>query len=213
MALTAVKTSDKSWEFAGFGPGAVSLRDLDVVFDSSPTEPVGRLVGLGFASLPANLTSLAGIPVFQWDKQPAPLKPHENTCVSVDHVVIHTNPKLLVEELQKDLGRFGFELKRERTDVYPGVTQLFYRQGKSGTVMEVIVMPTVERTALWGLTLVALDLDQAKRLLGDTGASQPKKAVQPGRRILTVRPPANTTSTNIAVMTPHVSPTKQHPKL
>lgn len=206
MALCAIKASDKSWEFAGFAPGAVLLKDLDVVFESSSEDGsgVGRLVGLGFASLPTPAGSLGGIPVFQWDKRPAPPAPHPNTCVSVDHVVIHTNPSLLAEELQKDLGRFGFELKRARTDVYPGVTQLFYRQGNGGTVIEVIVMPTVERTALWGLTLVALDLDQVKRLLGDTGASQPKNAVQPGRRILTVRPPANTTNTNIAVMTPHV---------
>ncbi|MGZ0218146.1 MAG: hypothetical protein ACKVIY_03890 [Acidimicrobiales bacterium] len=56
--------------------------------------------------------------------------------------------------------------------------------------------------ALWGLALTCDDLDRAKDTLGDV-LSDPKTAVQPGRRIATLRTRDLDISAPIALLSPH----------
>jgi hypothetical protein len=66
-------------------------------------------------------------------------------------------------------------------------------------ILEVVERPGAA-VAFWGLVVVVPDLDGLGPLVGD-----PKDAVQPGRRIATVRPEAGLT-TALAFMTPRPQP-------
>jgi hypothetical protein len=126
---------------------------------------------------------------------------HPNTSVLIDHVVVMT-PNLA--RTNEALSSVGLDLRRVR-DV-PGTEplrqQAFYRSGE--VVIEVVgtAEPTGTHPAsLWGLVTVVSDIDAAAAHLGDRLAT-PKDAVQPGRRIATVRREAGL-SVPLAFITPH----------
>jgi hypothetical protein len=117
---------------------------------------------------------------------PAPPATHPNTATSVDHVVVRT----------PDTGRTfaalqaaGMQLRRERTagTGSRALRQGFFRHGEA--IVEVVgpLQGTGEGPAsLWGVTVLVDDLDATVALLGDR-AGAVRHAVQPGRRIVTVR--------------------------
>lgn len=108
-------------------------------------------------------------------------------AVSVDHVVVFT------DDLRRTTGALeaaGLPLRAVR----PPAAFLL-----AGTLL-VEVVETGAPPSLWGLVLSVADLDGAAARLGELiGAS--RDAVQPGRRIATVRPEAGL-STALALMTP-----------
>lgn len=132
-----------------------------------------ELDGLRTLWLPAPVTSSA--PVH-----------HGIGLLAVDHVVV------LTPDPGRTFAAFadaGLQLRREReaTDGGRTLRQGFFRHGE--TVVEV-VGPLEARddgpARLWGLTFVTSDLDGACATLAEH-ADPPKDAVQPGRRIATVR--------------------------
>ena len=102
----------------------------------------------------------------------------------------------------------GFELRREREGPTPGGSQRqsFFRMGE--VILEVIQAPPGTRIAddpegparLWGISFLVEGLEQAAASLGDL-LGEPRAAVQPGRRIATVRKEAGL-GPAIAFMTP-----------
>lgn len=104
--------------------------------------------------------------------------------IGVDHVVVTTG------NLERTCGAIsavtGAELKRIR-DAGRGVRQGFHRLGS--VILEVVERPDLEDStpaSIWGLVLTVADLDAAVAWLGPDAVSQPRQAVQPGRRIATV---------------------------
>ena len=82
----------------------------------------------------------------------------------------------------------GLERRRVReveTDDGP-LRQGFFRLGE--VILEVVAHPNVEAgpARFWGITFAVADLDAAAELLGDRLGTI-RDAVQPGRRIATVR--------------------------
>ena len=71
------------------------------------------------------------------------------------------------------------------------VRQAFHRfadqGGRRGSIIEIVESDRVRSPALFGLVLNVADLDAAAARLGPELVSAPKPAVQPGRRIATVR--------------------------
>ena len=123
-----------------------------------------------------------------------PAGPHPNGAVSVDHVV------MLSPDLDRTVGELeeqGFELRRRREGPTPGgsTRQAFFRAGEP--ILEVVQAPegtTVARDTdgparLWGLAFEVGDMERTAAALGDLLGS-PRDAVQPGRRIATLRPEA-----------------------
>lgn len=111
---------------------------------------------------------------------------HPNGVVGIDHVVVMT-PQL--ERTTRALETAGIRLRRERE----GETgmgrrrQAFFRVGTP--ILEVVEaheLNSEEPARFWGLTFVTEDLDAAAKLLGPK-LGRIKGAVQPGRRIATVR--------------------------
>ena len=120
--------------------------------------------------------------------------PHPNGAVRVDHVVMLT-PDL--DRTVAELESRGFDLRRRREGATPGgsTRQAFFRAGEP--ILEVVQAPAGTSVArdpagparLWGLAFVVADMEHTARVLGELLGS-PRDAVQPGRRIATLRPEA-----------------------
>lgn len=131
----------------------------------------------------------------------APPGHHANGSTIVDHVVVAT------PHLERTIAGFearGLEVRRVRdTDQYGApFRQVFFRGGE--TIIELIgpveADPNDDRPArFYGLAFTVADLDAAAAHLGD-GLGAIKDAVQPGRRIATLRHLQYNISIPIALM-------------
>ncbi len=138
---------------------------------------------------------------------PAPQAPiHENGVSGVDHIVVMT-PAL--DRSVTALQRAGLDLRRIREQPTPAGAprQAFFRLGAE--ILEVVQEPDsavaehgeADRPArLWGLALIAPDLDATVELMAPH-AGEARPAVQPGRRIATVRRSAGL-AVPVALMSP-----------
>jgi predicted RNA-binding protein with TRAM domain len=125
---------------------------------------------------------------------------HPNGARSVDHVVVFTPD---ADRTFAALTATGMELRRERAAGTPErpLRQGFFRHGEA--IVEVVAPRTPEGDGparFWGLVVIVDDLDAAAALLGDRLGAV-KDAVQPGRRIATVRREAGL-GIPVALMTP-----------
>lgn len=119
---------------------------------------------------------------------PPPADPasHANGTVALDHLVVMSpDPDRTVEALAVH----GIEPRRQRrTDQYgPPFTQTFFRLGRP--ILELIgpAAPAgTEPARFYGVAFTVEDLDATAALLGDR-LGRVKDAVQPGRRIATLR--------------------------
>ena len=130
-------------------------------------------------------------------RAPAPAAAHPLGAVAVDHVVVAT-PDL--ERTIAACRAAGLGLRRVR-EAGPTARQGFFVVGDA--VLEVV--GPAERdgdgpASFWGLVLVVEDLDAAAERLGPL-LGAPRDAVQPGRRIATVRREAGL-GTAVALITP-----------
>ena len=131
---------------------------------------------------------------------------HPNAITGVDHVVAIT-PRL--ERTVAVLQAAGLDLRRIRGEPTPAGAprQAFFRLGE--VILEVIQEPdeAIERAGgadrpafFWGLALTTPDLDATAAGFGEqVGSIRP--AVQPGRRIATLRRSAGL-SLPVALITP-----------
>ncbi|HEX5852949.1 MAG TPA: hypothetical protein VFY36_07650 [Solirubrobacteraceae bacterium] len=156
-------------EQAGRGIVSWSLRDvLDTELDGLPTT-----------------LSTRPIPT---EDQPE----HPNGVVAIDHVVA------MSPAFERSVGALtlaGLDLRRVREEPTPAGAprQAFFRLGEE--ILELVQEPeeVVERAGgpdhparFWGLALLVEDLDRSVERFG-AHAGEPRAAVQPGRRIATVR--------------------------
>jgi hypothetical protein len=177
--------------------GSVRLR---LVGDEARSGSAPAFLGWSLRDLSA--TELDGLPTTRADGQSATPATraagsgapgaHPNAITAIDHVVVMT-PAL--DRTVAALGAAGLELRRIREEPTPAGAprQAFFRLGDE--ILEVVQEPHelvarqggAERPArLWGLALLSGDLDRTVRALG-AHAGEVRAAVQPGRRIATVR--------------------------
>ena len=127
---------------------------------------------------------------------------HASGASSLDHVVVLT-PDL--ERTSASIAEAtGHELRRVRE--VGSMRQGFHRigeRGHGGLIVELVQRPDIEPgpAAFWGIVLIVDDLDAACELIGPDRVSAPKGAVQPGRRIATLRADAGL-DIPVALMTP-----------
>jgi hypothetical protein len=129
---------------------------------------------------------------------PPPAAEHANGVSAIDHVVA------ISSQLERTVGALrtaGLDLRRIREQPTPAGAprQAFFRLG--AVVLEVVQEPDelVEQRSdtdcparFWGLALLSGDLERTVERFGDH-ASEIRAAVQPGRRIATVRRSAGLT--------------------
>jgi hypothetical protein len=186
-AIAAVQLAGPSapWAAAGFavaddGRVAVGATTLELAGVAGSGIVGWSLTGEG----PGSLDGLAT----RWVPRGGAPEPvaHPNTALRVDHVVITTpDPERTWAALQAA----GMVLRRERRAGSPErpLRQGFFRHGEA--IAEVVgpAEPSGDGPAsFWGVTLTVGDLDAAAALLGDR-LGPVRDAVQPGRRIGTVR--------------------------
>lgn len=159
----------------GWGLSGAEVGDVDGV----------RVVGLD--------TSLAGV------RSSATSDAHGNGTIGIDHLVLMT-PDL--DRTVTALAAIGLEPRRRRDAELGGsaVQQVFYRLGD--VILEVVGDPAAHGegpASIWGITFAVADIDATTALLGD-GVGRVKDAVQPGRRITTLRGKALAISTAVAFL-------------
>jgi hypothetical protein len=193
-----------AWEAAGFALEG-SMTWLDGVRIEFAGKEGGRgirswaLRGLSDVAFDGSIDGLSTARV-ERDVAAAPML-HPNGTVAIDHVVLATPnyPRTIAV-----LGAAGFVLRREReTGTYGSpMRQGFFRAGE--VIIEVIGSsdPNGDGDAgFYGLALTVADLDATAMHFGDM-LGNIKDAVQPGRRIATLRHRNLHLSTAIAFMSP-----------
>jgi len=176
----AVGGTVAAWIEAGFAVAGRRLALGTVTLEIDETTDRGvhawRLTGTEDGSIDGLLTVAAE------RGAPGPPATHPNGSVAIDHVVVRT----------PDLGRtvgalVAFGIDPRRTRDAGRVHQTFFRLGE--VVLEVVGPPEPAGSApatFWGLAVTVEDLDATVRRMGER-VGPPKDAVQPGRRIATLR--------------------------
>lgn len=207
MAVTldelAVADAADAWRACGF---AIE-EDVCVVGEVRIRLAPGEGRGLcGWSLRGLESADLAELPATRSERPlPESTPPHPNGIVALDHVVAISSD---LDRTVAALEAAGLDLRRVREEPTPAGAprQAFFRLG--ATILEVVQEPA-EATAraggdrpafFWGLAFVAPDLDATVAFLGDR-ISEPRDAVQPGRRIATLRRSAGL-SLPVALMTP-----------
>lgn len=135
---------------------------------------------------------------------PAPVRDHPNGARRVDHVVVGTPD---VERTTAALGELGLEPRRTVTGLR-GADDTVFRFFLLGTCLLELIGPTQptgsERPARFrGVAFVVDDLDATAARLGQL-CGEPHEAVQPGRRIASLRHDDAGISVPVAFVTPRV---------
>jgi hypothetical protein len=199
--IVEVRVADDpaAWAAAGFAMdrdgrvvvGTTTIRLVPVATDGGRRGITGWTLA-GLTAPPAGGT-LDGLPTEVDDDPPPPPAPgtapaHPNGVTTVDHVVV-TTPDL--DRTTAALEAAGLDARRTR-DAGTGPDgvarrQRFFRLGE--VVLELVgpATPTGAGPArFWGLAHTVADLDATAELLGEA-LSTPRDAVQPGRRIASLR--------------------------
>ncbi len=144
-----------------------------------------KISGWALADVPDGV-EVDGLPTVAAPSPPVAAASHANGTVALDHLVVMSpDPDRTI----KALAARGVEPRRRRhTDQYgPPFTQTFFRLGRP--ILELIgpVEPAGSEPArFYGIAFTVDDLDGTAALLGDR-LGRVKDAVQPGRRIATLR--------------------------
>jgi hypothetical protein len=206
-----VADEPRAWQALGF------VLDADVcVVGDLRFRLVGSEAGRGLAGWSlreAGSTELDGLATAVSDRPPPnEAAPHANGIAALDHVVA-ISPAL--DRTVVALEAAGLNLRRIREEPTPAGAprQAFFRLG--ATILEVVQEPAeaTERAGgdrpafFWGLAFVAPDLDATVAALGDR-VSEARPAIQPGRRIATLRRSAGL-SVPVALITPAETGSRQ----
>ncbi|GAB7068429.1 glyoxalase [Mycobacterium hodleri] len=189
VAVAGFEVADppESWTRAGFTVDAdATTRVGGVSIGLVGREHGTGIVGWSLRGVPTDLHDLDGVATTSSDRPPASPATHPNGVVRVDHVV------LLSPDLARTvdaLAGLGLRPRRERDGELGGqaIRQVFFRLGE--VIVEVVGAPHTAAegpSTLWGLTYVAADVEATAEAFGDR-TSPVKDAVQPGRRITTLR--------------------------
>lgn len=212
IATLEIADSPQPWREAGFvleDDGRCRVGGVELRF-------VGRerghgIVGWSLGGLPeaGAARDLDGVPTTRaTDPVPAAGAPeHPNGVTVIDHVVL-LSPDL--DRTRAVLASVGADERRVRDGQLGGapVRQVFYRWGE--VVLEVVGAPDAHGegpASLWGVTFTVADIDAAAALLGERAAPV-KDAIQPGRRITTVRHRDLGMSVRTALISPFVRATR-----
>jgi hypothetical protein len=194
LAALDIADDADAWRDAGFQvqDGRCKIGDVDLRF----VDGSDGVVAWGFAALDDAVASVDGIPTEGIGAQTAELWLHDNGSTSLDHVVVTTPDS---GRTVAALEAVGLPAKRTR-DIGRGMHQVFFRAGQ--VIIELVgpVEPTGDGPAgFYGIAVNVEDLDATKAALGDR-LTDPKDAVQPGRRIATLKTRDLGIATSIAFM-------------
>lgn len=199
LAAVRVGGSAEAWVDCGFvtdADGRIPLANGALEFvEAAGAGPIGLVID-GMDGL---ADEVDGVPL-----APGPIVAgvdHPNGAFELDHLVVMTDSLDRTSAAIADV--LGLERRRVReTDtVRQGFHRFADQGGVRGCIVEVVESARVTNPGLWGLVVNVADLDAAVDRLGAGRAGRPKDAVQPGRRIVTVRGAAGL-GVPVALMSP-----------
>ena len=181
------------WEALGFavGDGGSRIGGVRLRFDAAGS---GRGI-LGWSLRDLSSTELDGLPTRISQRPPAAAEDtvaHANGVIAIDHIVAFSPA---FERSVQSLQAAGLDLRRIREEPTPAGAprQAFFRVGPE--ILELVQEPDEAReraggaegpARFWGLALLVDHLDRAAAAMAPhVGAA--RAAVQPGRRIATLR--------------------------
>ena len=195
LAELVVADDAAAWSALGF-----AAADGGIALGAVRVRLAGRAAGDGIAGWALTglaSTDLDGLATTASDEPPSAAPgEHPNGATSIDHVVV------LTPSLDRTAGAFeraGLHLRRVREA--GEVRQGFFRAGE--VIVEVVERADLEDgepARFWGLVVVVADVDACAELLGER-LGEVRDAVQPGRRITTVRRSAGL-ALPVALMSP-----------
>ncbi|MEX2625930.1 MAG: hypothetical protein WD225_03545 [Ilumatobacteraceae bacterium] len=197
IGLTVTDTEVGSGADVGEVP--FMFTSLRIVPDDGAIGEGPGIVGWSLSGIDPEVTSIDGLATEVVPARDPVVADHPNGAIELDHVVV------LTSSLDRTCGAIeaatGSPLKRVRE--VGSMRQGFHRLGSGGLVVEVVERPEVTdgHASFWGLVINVRDLDVAVDLIGADRIGEPIDAVQPGRRIATVRGAAGL-GTAVALMTP-----------
>jgi hypothetical protein len=191
ITVDEVEVADPAdaWRRAGFSVDSDGVCRIDGVRIrlTGPGRGTG-IVGWSLRGLPSDrsIHDLDGIPTKRSDAVTAAPAEHANGVTAIDHIVL-LSPDL--SRTVESLAGVGVEPRRERDGQLGGrpIRQIFFRFGE--VIIEVVGSPETASdgpSTLWGITYVVADIDATAAYFADRTAPV-KDAVQPGRRITTLR--------------------------
>lgn len=183
--------------------GTIPLFGTSLRLVDARDHPVG-LAGWALAGVADPESAVAdlaaeGLPTEVVEPVPPRYADHELGATALDHVVV------LTPDLERTSGVIaaatGHELRRIRE--MGTMRQGFHRIGRGGLIVELVERAEMEAgpASFWGIVLIVDDLDVACARIGHDLVSEPKDAVQAGRRIATLCESAGL-GLPVALMTP-----------
>ncbi|HXC23345.1 MAG TPA: VOC family protein [Solirubrobacteraceae bacterium] len=181
------------WQALGFAVSDATLH-LGSVRVALAGKDAGRGI-LGWALRNATSVELDGLPTSLSDTPASQqeAQPHSNGVVAIDHVVAMSSD---LDRSVLAMQAAGLDLRRIREQPTPAGAprQAFFRLGE--VILELVQEPDEVLAArtnggehpahFWGLALLSDDLERTVQRL-DEHVSEIRPAVQPGRRIVTLR--------------------------
>jgi hypothetical protein len=175
-----IGAAPNAWRGAGFAVGERGTKVGDVGIDFSSGEGL-----LGWRLDGATSLEVDGLPLAPESSGDESPVDHANGATHIDHVVV------LTPDLERTTGALAeVEVERRRireVETDDGLLrQGFFRFDE--VILEVVEHPRIDAgpARFWGITFAVADLDACAALLGESLGST-RDAVQPGRRIATVR--------------------------
>jgi catechol 2,3-dioxygenase-like lactoylglutathione lyase family enzyme len=187
----ALADDPAAWEALGFTLDGSGCQVGSVILDLRGSGAGRGILEWSLRGVPSG--ELDGLATTVSERAAAGAAPeHANGAIGVDHVVA-MSPSL--DRTVAALQAAGLDLRRIREEPTPAGAprQAFFRLGDA--ILEVVQEPeeVLERhggadrpARLWGLALLFADLPRAVEMLGED-VSAVRAAVQPGRRIATLR--------------------------
>lgn len=200
-----VAADSSAWRDAGFSVGDGGRVNVgSVALELAGTAAGRRIVSCAIRGIRSD--GFDGLPIVRSEAGSAadgPMPRHPNGVTRIDHVVAFT------PDLDRTVAAgeaLGLDLRRIRDEPAPAGSprQAFFRIGE--LLLEVAQAPPGSPlkpdspARFYGLAFVVDDIDATAALLGDL-CGDPRDAVQPGRRIATVRKEAGL-GLPVAFMTP-----------
>ncbi|HET8954220.1 MAG TPA: hypothetical protein VFN18_01025 [Solirubrobacterales bacterium] len=206
VALEQLTVADapEAWRACGFEVVGEECVVDGVRIRFAPRDGARGIAGWSLSGVDSN--DLDGLPTTTSQEQaPGERSEHPNGVNGLDHVVAISSD---LDRTVAALSAAGLELRRLREEPTPAGAprQAFFLLGRA--ILEVVQEPP-EVTAkkgdrpafFWGLAFVAPDLERTVAYLGEDRVSEIRPAVQPGRRIATLRRGAGL-SVPVALMSP-----------
>jgi hypothetical protein len=196
--LLAVDVADPAgaWAAAGFATDGAAAVVGGVCLRFVPGDGGRGIVGWSLGGVPAG-SVVDGLPVGD-PPLPLPARAHPNGVTGLDHLVLRSPDG---DRTLAALARIGVEPRRTRDVTLGGIPhrQTFLKLGDP--ILELVgpVEPGPGPSVLWGLAFLVDDLDATASVLGSRlGTVRP--AVQPGRRIASLRKADSEVSVPVAFL-------------